>query len=66
MSPHTLLEVREENDFVAAARVKENLHQLGESNQIMHMKGWPDEQENKTKNHKDFNAYVDIQEKKNP
>jgi hypothetical protein len=28
--PHTLLEVREEFKFVAAARVKENLCQLGE------------------------------------
>jgi len=29
--PHTLLEVREEFNFVVAARVKENLFQLGET-----------------------------------
>jgi len=28
--PHTLFEVREEFDFIAAARVRENLCQLGE------------------------------------
>lgn len=39
--PHTLLEVREEINFAAAARLKEIIGQLGNPNQNIHKSCWP-------------------------
>lgn len=59
--PHTLFEVREEFDFVAAARVKENLCQLGEPKHAKEKLAWYIEKKVKTKKMMmgDFTAYLE-------
>lgn len=54
--PHTLLEVREEINFAAAARLKEIIGQLGNPNQNIHKSCWPEKQKEKPKS--DFKVYV--------